>query len=59
MSIKIKEQMKMNKELFTSNDKQLQQDLNELLAILLNSSNPNASIKTLAAIMENEIKRSK
>ena len=46
----------MNKELFTSNDKQLQQDLNELLAILLNSSNPNASIKTLAAIMKNEIK---
>lgn len=46
----------MNKELFTSNDKQLQQDLNELLAILLNSSNPNASIKTLAAIIDNETK---
>ena len=37
-------------------DKQLQQDLNELLAIFLNSSNPNELVQRAAAIIDNEIK---
>ena len=38
------------------NDNQLQKDLNELFAILLNSSNPNASVEKATAIILNETK---